>query len=167
MTGQEKINTLKNYNNIDKLKRIVEYLRANDGCSWDRKQTHKSLKQTCIEEAAEVVCGINVLEETGSADNLKEELGDLLLQIVFHAVIAEEEGIFTLEDLIDTVCEKMIRRHPHVFNDLYLTEEEMHKLWDKIKKKEKEGKPNLDNYLKDAFNESKDLIDKAINRKGF
>lgn len=167
MTGQEKINTLKNYNNIDKLKRIVEYLRADDGCSWDRKQTHESLKQTCIEEASEVVCGINVLEKTSSADNLKEELGDLLLQIVFHAVIAEEKGEFTLDDIIDTVNEKMIRRHPHVFSDLDINEDEMHKLWHEIKKKEKEDKPNLDNYLKEAFNESKELIDIAINRKGF
>ena len=73
------------------------------------------MKAACIEEAAEVVCGINVLEETGNPENLKEELGDLLLQIVMHAQIAEEEGLFTIDDVIRNVMEKMIRRHPHVF----------------------------------------------------
>ena len=76
---------------IDRLKSIVEKLRSEDGCQWDKAQTHASLKPCCIEEAAEVICGINNLEKTGDADNLKEELGDLLLQIMFHAVLAEEE----------------------------------------------------------------------------
>ena len=84
---------------IDRLKTVVEKLRAEDGCPWDRAQTHSSLKAACVEEAAEVVCGINILERTGDADNLKEELGDLLLQVMFHAVIAEEEGLFTFEDV--------------------------------------------------------------------
>ena len=85
---------------IDRLKEIVIKLRADDGCPWDRVQTHSSLKPTCVEEAAEVVCGINILEETGDSENLREELGDLLLQVMFHAVIAEEEGIFTFEDVV-------------------------------------------------------------------
>lgn len=76
---------------IDRLKSIVEKLRSEDGCQWDKAQTHASLKPCCIEEVAEVICGINNLEKTGDADNLKEELGDLLLQIMFHAVLAEEE----------------------------------------------------------------------------
>ena len=70
-----------------------------------------------MEEAAEVVSGINILKETGNADNLKEELGDLLLQVVMHAQIAEEEGLFTMEDVIGGITEKMIRRHPHVFGE--------------------------------------------------
>ena len=77
---------------IDRLKEIVEKLRSENGCPWDRAQTHESLKAPVIEEAAEVVCGINILEETKDPENLKEELGDLLLQVMFHAVIAEEEG---------------------------------------------------------------------------
>lgn len=84
---------------FDRLKEIMARLRSKDGCPWDREQTHMSLKPACMEEAAEVVCGINILEATGNADNLKEELGDLLLQVVLHAQIAEEEGLFTLEDV--------------------------------------------------------------------
>ncbi len=77
---------------IDRLKEIVETLRSENGCPWDREQTHTSLKPEVIEEAAEVVCGINILDKTGDAENLKEELGDLLLQVMFHSVMAEEEG---------------------------------------------------------------------------
>lgn len=93
----------------------VARLRAPDGCPWDRAQTHETLKAACIEEAAEVICGINILAETGRAECLCEELGDLLLQVVMHAQIAEEEGLFTLNDVIRTINDKMIRRHPHVF----------------------------------------------------
>jgi len=100
---------------VERLREVVATLRSDHGCPWDRKQTHASLKTTCIEEAAEVVCGINILEATGNADNLKEELGDLLLQVVFQAQMAEEEGLFDLEDVARASCEKMIRRHPHIF----------------------------------------------------
>ena len=96
-------------NSFDKLKQVIAGLRAEDGCPWDREQTHRSLKPYCIEEAAEVICGINMLAETGNAENLKEELGDLLLQIVLHAQIAEEEGLFTIGDVLDAISEKMIR----------------------------------------------------------
>lgn len=103
--------------NFETFRQIVAKLRAPDGCPWDRAQTHESLKPTCIEEAAEVVCGINILSRTGSADNLKEELGDLLLQVVIQAQIAEEEGLFSIEDVIEGIGQKMIRRHPHVFGE--------------------------------------------------
>ncbi len=83
----------------ERLYDIVRKLRSEDGCPWDRQQTHESLKPECIEEAAEVISGINIYEATGDADNLKEELGDLLLQVMFHAVLAEEEGLFTFEDV--------------------------------------------------------------------
>ena len=86
---------------------VIKELRSEHGCPWDREQTHASLKAACIEEAAEVVCGVNIWEQTGNADNLKEELGDLLLQIVMHAVIAEEEGIFTMDDVLEEVIQKM------------------------------------------------------------
>ena len=79
---------------FEELENVIARLRAPDGCPWDRAQTHMSLKNTCIEEAAEVICGINILDQTGDADNLKEELGDLLMQVVLHARIAEEEGLF-------------------------------------------------------------------------
>ena len=109
---------------IDRLKTIVQKLRSEDGCPWDKAQTHVSLKPGCIEEAAEVIGGINILEESGDADNLKEELGDLLLQIMFHAVMAEEEGLFTFEDVAASISDKMVRRHPHVFGDMKFASEE-------------------------------------------
>ncbi|WP_024865596.1 MazG nucleotide pyrophosphohydrolase domain-containing protein [Butyrivibrio sp. FCS014] len=153
---------------IDRLKSIVEQLRSENGCPWDKAQTHVSLKPGCIEEAAEVIAGINILEKTGDADNLKEELGDLLLQIMFHAVMAEEEGFFTFDDVACAISDKMVRRHPHVFGDAkFATEDELHESWAEIKRKEKEGKQWQAEYLPGAFNEAEELIRKARERKGF
>ena len=84
---------------VERLQDIVRTLRSEHGCPWDRRQTHESIKPGCIEEAVEVIGGINILKETGKADNLREELGDLLLQVIFHAQLAEEEGLFSLEDV--------------------------------------------------------------------
>lgn len=155
-------------NAFEQLRKVVARLRAEDGCPWDRAQTHESLKPACIEEAAEVICGINVLKETGNPDNLKEELGDLLLQIVMHAQIAEEEGLFSLDDVMDGISRKMIRRHPHVFGSASVNgQEEVTASWEEIKAKEKEGKEDLSLYLPAAFEESKALIDAAKARKGF
>ena len=153
---------------FEEFQNIIARLRAPDGCPWDKEQTHSSLKAACIEEAAEVVCGINIFEETGNSDNLKEELGDLLLQVVMHAQIAEEEGLFTLDDVIQGISEKMIRRHPHVFGEETVSDSgEVLNKWNDIKKNEKTGKEWMDNYLPAAFNEAKELIDKARKRKGF
>ena len=155
-------------NSFDELKEVVRKLRAPDGCPWDKEQTHSSLKPGCIEEAAEVIGGINILEKTGDATNLKEELGDLLLQVMFHAVIAEEEGLFTFEDVAKTISDKMIRRHPHVFGDMkFASEEELHEAWAKIKKEEQIGREWEGDFLEDAMNEAAALIDKAKERKGF
>ncbi len=127
-----------------------------------------SLKKPCIEEAAEVICGINILEQTGDPDNLKEELGDLLMQVVFHAQIAEEEGLFTMDDVIQTVIDKMIRRHPHVFGEATVSDTgEVLTKWEDIKKQEKQGKEWADEYLPGAFEEAKELIEAAKERKGF
>jgi len=153
---------------IDRLKEIVETLRSENGCPWDRVQTHESLKPECIEEAAEVINGINNYTKTGDAENLKEELGDLLLQVMFHSVIAEEEGLFTFEDVAKTVSEKMIRRHPHVFDGVtYNSKEEQHAAWEELKKAEKEGKEWFADTLPEAFEEAKELIEKAKERKGY
>ena len=153
---------------IDRLKEIVETLRSENGCPWDKAQTHTSLKPEVIEEAAEVVSGINILDKTGDAENLKEELGDLLLQVMFHSVIAEEEGLFTFDDVAKTVSEKMVRRHPHVFAGVtYNSKEEQHAAWEKIKKAEKAGKEWYADYLPEAFEEAKELIEKAKERKGY
>ena len=146
---------------------IIAKLRAPDGCPWDREQTHMSLKKPCIEEAAEVICGINILEQTGDPDNLKEELGDLLM-VVMHARIAEEEGYFTMDDVIQTIIDKMIRRHPHVFGNAVVSDSgEVLTKWDEIKKQEKAGKEWTEAYLPEAFKEAKELIDAAAERKGF
>ena len=153
---------------IDRLKEIVETLRSENGCQWDRAQTHESLKAPVIEEAAEVVCGINILEKTKDPENLKEELGDLLLQVMFHSVIAEEEGLFTFDDVVKGISDKMVRRHPHVFGGVtYASEEELHEAWAKIKKEEKAGKEWHEDYLPEAFTEATQLIKKAEERKGY
>ncbi|HAJ73788.1 MAG TPA: tetrapyrrole methylase [Lachnospiraceae bacterium] len=158
-----------------RLREIVARLRAEDGCPWDRAQTHESLKPECIEEAAEVICGINILSETGDAENLKEELGDLLLQVVMHARIAEEEGLFTIDDVCREISEKMIRRHPHVFRSVeenaesgrIINDPDKETLrWDEIKKLEKAGKEWTREYLPGAFDEAEDLINAARKRKG-
>ena len=152
---------------IDRLKKIVEKLRSDDGCAWDKIQTHASLKPACIEEAAEVIGGINILEETGDAAELREELGDLLLQVMFHAVIAEEEGLFTFEDVAKTVSDKMVRRHPHVFGDrTFESEEALHAAWAEIKKQEKAGREWTAGYLPDALREAHRLLKKVAERKG-
>lgn len=153
---------------FEQLQRIIARLRAEDGCPWDREQTHTSLKPACIEEAAEVICGINIFEQTGNSDNLKEELGDLLLQVVMHAQIAEEEGLFTMDDVIQDISDKMIRRHPHVFGEEIISDSgEVLTKWADIKKKEKSGKEWTESYLPGAFDEAKELIDVAKKQKGF
>ena len=153
---------------MEDLERIVALLRAPGGCPWDREQTHGSLKAACVEEAAEVVGGINILEQTGNAENLKEELGDLLLQVVMHAQIAKEEGLFTLEDVMRGITDKMIRRHPHVFGTTAVSgSDEVLVNWAEIKKQEKEGKEWMESYLPGAFDEAEELIGAVRKRKGF
>lgn len=120
---------------------IIKTLRSENGCPWDKEQTHMSLRPCLMEEAAEVVAAIRILEETGSSENLQEELGDVLLQVVMHAQIAKEEGLFTMEDVVNEVAEKMVRRHPHVFGDVAVNGSgQVLENWEEIKKKEKEGK---------------------------
>ena len=117
---------------------VIKTLRSENGCPWDREQTHASLKQCMLEEAYEVVDGIQTYEETGDYKNLREELGDVLLQVVLHSQIASEEGHFTMQDVVDEICEKMIRRHPHVFGEQKVdTSKKVLEQWEDIKKKEK------------------------------
>ncbi len=153
---------------FDELKEVIRKLRAEDGCPWDREQTHMSLKSACIEEAAEVIGGINAFDKTGNPENLKEELGDILLQVVMHAQIAEEEGVFTLEDVVCGIRDKMIRRHPHVFNGTKVNgTEEVLLNWEEIKAKEKEGKEDVSIFLPAAFDEAEAMINIARERKGY
>lgn len=124
---------------------IIEQLRSDDGCPWDREQTHTSLKQCLIEEAYEVLEGIDEYDKTKNYDNLKEELGDVLLQVVMHSVIAKEEGIFTIQDVIQEIAAKMIRRHPHVFGEIHVdSSNQVLENWEEIKKAEKKEKNSLD-----------------------
>lgn len=130
--------------------KIIEKLRAKDGCPWDREQTHDSLRPCMMEEAAEFVSSIRIYHESGSAENMREELGDILLQVVMHSVIAQEEGLFTMDDVIEEVSEKMIRRHPHIFGTVQVdSSAEVLQNWDEIKKKEKEGKSWIESPLRE------------------
>lgn len=115
---------------------IIARLRARNGCPWDREQTHESLKTCMLEEAYEVVDAINEKDDA----NLKEELGDVLLQVVMHCQIAREEGRFDMNDVIDGVARKMIHRHPHIFGSADTaaqTSEKISSRWEDIKKQEK------------------------------
>ena len=116
---------------------IVAQLRAPDGCVWDRAQTHETLKKYLKEESGEVLEAIDNKDD----ENLCEELGDLLLQIVLNAQIGAEDGAFTMDDVIQGISEKMVRRHPWVFGDMEIDSiDENVSLWEQIKKKEKESK---------------------------
>ena len=113
---------------------VVAKLRAPDGCPWDREQTHKSLKPNMLEEAYETIDAI----DSNDMDNLREELGDVLLQVVLHAQIASEEGAFNIEDVAKELKEKLIHRHPHVFgNEKVSSTSDVLKNWDKLKQEEK------------------------------
>ncbi len=122
---------------IKELKNLIEVvakLRAPDGCPWDREQTHKSLKPNMLEEAYETIDAI----DSNDMDNLREELGDVLLQVVLHAQIASEEGAFNIEDVAKELKEKLIHRHPHVFgNEKVSSTSDVLKNWDKLKQEEK------------------------------
>ncbi len=126
---------LQNKKDFSDLLRTIEVLRGEDGCPWDREQTHKSLKKALIEESYEVIDAIDQEDE----DSLIEELGDVLLQVVFHASIGKEDGYFNITDVIQGICNKMISRHPHVFknNRELINSEEVLAKWDELKKKEK------------------------------
>ncbi|MFK4786214.1 nucleoside triphosphate pyrophosphohydrolase [Fusobacterium sp. MFO224] len=121
---------------FDELIEIMDILRSENGCPWDKKQTRKSLKGDFLEEVYEVLEAIDI-----GGDELKGELGDLLLHIIFQAKISEENNEFNIRDVINKINEKLIRRHPHIFNKKELiSEEEVIKKWEEIKSTEKEIK---------------------------
>ena len=120
-----------------KLVDILEKLRGEHGCPWDKKQTHQTLMKYLFEESNEY----NEAVKKQDYDNMKEELGDVLLQVIFHAQIAKENNKFDIYDVLDCINEKMIRRHPHVFgNSKATTEEEIRVEWERIKQLEKSKK---------------------------
>jgi tetrapyrrole methylase family protein / MazG family protein len=119
---------------VDRLSKIVARLRSPDGCPWDREQTHESLKPHLLEECHELIDAIDAGDET----ELKEELGDLLLQVVLHSQMAAEENRFTLDDVATVIADKLVNRHPHVFGETRLPDSEaVLNQWDRIKRVEK------------------------------
>lgn len=119
---------------FEEIVKLVAKLRSPDGCPWDREQTHESIKKCTLEEAYEVAHAI----ESGDMEKLKEELGDLLLQVVFHAQMASERNCFDIVDVIEGLRNKLISRHPHVFGDAHAeTAEQVLAQWHAIKQKER------------------------------
>ena len=125
---------------LDELIAVMERLRAPGGCAWDRAQTHESLVQYLVEETYELVDAI----ESGDRDELVEELGDVLYQVLFHSDIAAEEGRFTLEDVAEHMTAKMVGRHPHVFGDATAdTPDEVMVRWEQLKQAEKPARTSV------------------------
>ena len=129
---------------LDDLVDIMGELRGNPGCPWDKSQTHETLKPFLIEEAYEVIDAI----DRNNKKDLIEELGDLLLQIVFHSRLARERGDFDMGDVIEGVCNKMIRRHPHIFGDIIVEgTDEVLRNWEDIKLEEKDMKTEAQSMM--------------------
>ena len=127
--------------NFNDLLRIMEILRAPDGCMWDREQDHQSIRRNFIEETYEVCEAIDEQDP----EHLKEELGDVLLQVVFHTQMEKEKGVFDIGDVTDGICKKLIYRHPHIFGTVEVgSSEEILRNWDELKRKEKHQKSDTD-----------------------
>jgi tetrapyrrole methylase family protein/MazG family protein len=161
----KKLDVKKDFND---LLEIMNVLRSENGCPWDQEQNHESIKKCLIEECYEVLEAIDEKND----DKLNEELGDVLLQIVFHCQIGKEEGFFNINDVVEGICNKMIDRHPHVFGNINLnTSEEVLVNWDKIKKKEQ----GLSSYTEELKHVPKNLpalmraekIQKKASKVGF
>lgn len=129
-----------NYPNIERLVEIIDILRSENGCQWDREQTHESLKRNMIEEAYEAVDAI----DDNDSKHLKEELGDVLLQVVLHSQIAKESNEFNIEDVAKGISDKLVHRHPHVFGDVKVSStDEIIDNWEKLKKEEKPHRTSI------------------------
>lgn len=136
---------IKDKYDINDLIRLVTALRAPDGCPWDRKQTHESIKKNFIEETYEVIEAIN----KNDCEGLKEELGDVLLQVALHCEMEREKGVFDFNDVANDICRKLVVRHPHVFGDkTAANSKEALDRWDEIKLKTKGMKKQSESMLK-------------------
>lgn len=134
-------NTAEKKYDIDSLRAVMEDLLGENGCEWDKAQSHESLKKYLIEECYEVIDAIDKKDST----NLCEELGDLLFQIVFHSCLAQKEGLFSFDDVTEGITKKMIQRHPHVFAGEHRKDgDDINKKWESIKKQEKGYKSNME-----------------------
>lgn len=131
--------------NFDELVAVMARLRAPGGCPWDREQTYASLAQYLLEEAHETFDAIQEADSSGDTKNLREELGDVLLQVVFHSTIAAERGDFTIEEVVGGVTQKLVLRHPHVFGDKKLeTAADVLQNWDELKKDERKASGKIE-----------------------
>ncbi len=143
----------------EELDSIVQILRSEEGCPWDRVQTFESLRACMIEEAYEYLAAVRIYGQTGNAENMCEELGDLLLQIVMNSRIAAERGLFDLSQVAEEVSKKMIRRHPHIFaGNQGVHDDGSQSSWDEIKRSEKEGKVWIESPLREIPEEHPALI---------
>jgi len=155
-----------NYPQIERLIEIISVLRSENGCPWDREQTHISLKKNMIEEAYEAVDAI----DEADSNHLKEELGDVLLQVVLHSQIAKEEKNFDIEDVARGIADKLIHRHPHVFSDVKITKaDEVVDAWEKLKAQEKQHRKSAMDGISKAQSAlmSAQKISKNAVKKGF
>ena len=147
---------------VSDLRKLMALLRSPDGCPWDREQTHKSIRRNLIEEAYEAAEAI----DTDNTEHLIEELGDVLMQVVFHADIASENGRFDLDDIADATCKKLLRRHPHVFGDIRAQDgAESLTFWEDAKSKEKQHKCVADAMRSIANNLPALLLAEKIQKK--
>jgi MazG family protein len=121
---------------MEKLLKLMEKLRSPGGCPWDQQQTHTSIAKDLLEESAELIEAIETQDDAA----MLEELGDVLLQIVFHAHLAKERGVFEFKDIVQSISEKLVRRHPHVFGNTTVEGiDVVYEQWERIKKDEKSG----------------------------
>lgn len=152
---------------MQQFREIVSKIR--ERCPWDKMQTHQSLGNCMIDETAEALVAVKLYETMGDSENLCEELGDLLFLILLQSQIAEEEGIFTLDDVIDGIAKKMIRRHPHIFSNQENGGE--NPSWEEIKRREKSGKDETffrqqKEMIKIVQKEMSDYLKKKIEKDG-
>ena len=155
-----------NYPNLERLIDIIKTLRSENGCAWDREQTHYSLKKNMIEEAYEAVDAI----EDGDTQHLQEELGDVLLQVVLHSQIAKEDNEFTLEDVAKGISDKLVHRHPHVFGNVHVNgTKDILDNWEKLKAEEKKHRKSAMDGISKAQSAlmSAQKISKNAVKKGF
>ena len=152
-----------NYPNLERLIEIIDILRSENGCKWDREQTHESLRRNMLEEAYEAVDAI----DDNDFKHLQEELGDVLLQVVLHSQIAKEENAFNIEDVAKGISDKLIHRHPHVFGNVKVNStSEILDNWEKLKKEEKPHRTSvMDGISKaqSALMSAQKISKKAVN----
>ena len=151
------------YKNLEELIKTIEILRSPNGCQWDREQTHATLKKNMLEEAYEAVDAI----DANDMAHLKEELGDVLLQVVLHSQIASEAGEFNIDDVAKTINEKLIHRHPHVFGDVKVNStDDILKNWEELKKEEKPHRTSIMDGIskaQSALMSAQKISKKAVN----